>query len=93
MPDTTWTRPQPLFRFVHARAPQLAQGALSSRVPRVRTYFPDDPTKFHDSLVNLRGADDYSGIIEVARKFIEDDDRTEWDGTRYLGSRAKLCPR
>src|SRR3954463_2311038 len=87
MTVSPWERADPLFRFVEVRAPELVRGDKEKLLPRVRSYFPDQPTAFHKALRTLAKKGDTEGMLTVALKFIGDKDRSDWDAAEFRGRR------
>jgi hypothetical protein len=81
-----WDRADSLFRFVHVRAPDVTRPPSDQRLPRIRTYFPEDPTPFHAALQSSFADRASTDMIESSRRFVTDPDRTDFDGARWRGT-------
>jgi hypothetical protein len=90
MAVAAWDRADPLFRFVEVRAPQVMRPPPDTRLPRVRTYFEDAPTKLHEALRTASKADRPNDMIDEAGRFITEQRRDSWNGAEFCGTRASI---
>lgn len=88
----SWDHADPVFRFVHVRAADVLRPAAVSSLPRIRVYFPDNPTALHVALQSGFANGTLSSMTDVARRFITDGDRTEFDGGVFRGAPELIDP-
>src|SRR5689334_23213332 len=85
-----WDHADPLFRFVHVRAPDVVRPAPDQTLPRVRAYFPENPTAFHAALQSSFADGSRSDMMELARRFVFDADRTDFADAVFRGTRESI---
>lgn len=87
-----WDHADPLFRFVHVRAPDVLRPPANLKLPRVRVYFPDNLTALHAALQTAAAAGSRGDMTELARRFVSDTDGTEFGGAAFRGTRESVAP-
>ena len=87
-----WDHADPLFRFVHVRAPDVLRPPSHLQLPRVRVYFPDNLTALHAALQTAATAGSRGDMTELARRFVSDADRTDFGGAVFRGMRESIDP-